>query len=67
MVPSYYDKWRYTLYTTFILLILFNKYTFQFTQSFFQKNGFSYNKNIIFMMFVTLFTLIIRYMMDYNI
>ena len=65
MDPSYYDKWRYTLYTTFILLILFNQYTFQFTQSFFRNFGFSYN--IIFMMHVVLFTFIIRYMMDYKI
>jgi hypothetical protein len=49
MNPSYYDKWRYTLYTTFILLLLFNQYTIQFTQSLFKKFEFSFNNNIIFM------------------
>ena len=67
MNPSYYDKWRYTLYTTFILLLLFNQYTVQFIQSLFQKIGFSFNNNMIFMIHVIIFTLIVRYMMDYNI
>lgn len=64
MNPSYYDKWRYTLYTTFTLLILLNPYTIRFTQSCLKKHV---PYNIIFMMHVILFTMIIRYMMDYNI
>lgn len=66
MSPSY-DKWRYTLYTTCILLILLNQYTIQFSQSSLKKLGFSYDTNVIFMMHVMLFMLIIRYMMDYKI
>lgn len=65
MKPSYYDKWRYTLYTTFILLLLFNQYTIQFTQSLFKK--FEFNNNMIFIIHVVLFTFILRYMMDYDI
>ena len=67
MKPSYYDKWRYTFYTTFILLLLFNQYAIQFTQTLFQKFGFSLNNNIIFMIHVVVFTFIVRYMMDYDI
>ena len=66
MSPSY-DKWRYTLYTTCVLLILLNQYTIQFSQSSLKKLGFSYDNNVIFMMHVILFTMIIRYMMDYKI
>ena len=29
--PSSADKWKYTLYTTFILLLVFNPKTYQFT------------------------------------
>lgn len=65
MNPSYYDKWRYTLYTTFILLLLFNQYSIQFTQTLFKK--FEFSLNTIFMIHVVIFTFILRYMMDYDI
>lgn len=65
MNPSYYDKWRYTLYTTFTLLLLFNQYAIQFTQTLFRK--FKVSLNMVFIIHVVVFTFILRYMMDYDI
>ena len=31
-LPNSSDKWRYTLWTTLVLLIIFNPYTYKFTQ-----------------------------------
>lgn len=63
------DKWRYTLYTTFVLLILFNPYTYKFMNSIF--SGLASKKGCPtmsgFLIHATIFTLIVRYLMDLRI
>ena len=68
-----YDKWRFTLYTTFLLLILFNPWTYQLMNSLMS----SVVGNIAskggcptlfgFGLHAVVFTLILRYLMDLRI
>ena len=63
------DKWRFTLYTTFVLILLFNPHIYNFTNSLFSKyvGGIANNgcpTYLGFVIHVIIFTLIIRYMMD---
>jgi hypothetical protein len=67
------DKWRYTLYTTFVLLLLFNPWTYKLVDSLLsglvgQIAG-KYGCPTIFgfLLHAVIFTLIIRYMMDLHI
>jgi hypothetical protein len=68
--PNYYDKWRFTFYTTFVLLLLFNPLTYKIVNSVLgnllgpiaSTNG---CPTILgFSIHVLLFTIVIRYMMD---
>lgn len=66
------DKWRFTLYTTFLLLILFNTWTFIFTNKWFSIFGIISNKEgcptwIGFVIHVIVFTIMLRYLMDLDI
>lgn len=64
------DKWRYTFYTTFVLLLLFNPWTYTFVNHILgsyvgpiaSSNGCP--TYLGFAIHVIIFTLIIRYMMD---
>ena len=64
------DKWRYTLYTSLVLLILFNPWTYKFTNSLlYRLVGTISSKDgcptlVGFGIHVIVFTLIVRYMMD---
>jgi hypothetical protein len=68
--PNYYDKWRFTLYSTLVLVILFNTWTYKMVDSLLgslvgsiaSKDG---CPTILgFGIHVLLFTLVIRYIMD---
>ena len=67
------DKWRYTLYTTAILIVLFNPYTYMFMNSVFSRftgpisNSVGCHTMIGFLIHALVFTVIIRYMMDIKI
>lgn len=65
-MPSSIDKWRYTLYTTMVLLLLFNPWTFQLTSSLIpmlsNKGGCPTIAGLV--VHAAVFTLIVRYMMD---
>lgn len=73
--PSSSDKWRYTLYTTLVLLILFNPWTFRGVNSVvtsLQKGWIIASKDgcptlLGFLVHAVVFTLIVRYMMDLKI
>jgi hypothetical protein len=68
--PNYYDKWRFTFYTTFVLLVLFNPWTYKMVNSLLgsllgsiaSKDGCP--TMLGFGIHVLLFTIVIRYMMD---
>jgi hypothetical protein len=68
--PTYSDKWRFTLYTTFVLLVLFNPWAYKLVNSLLSglvgpiasSNGCP--TVVGFGVHVLVFTLIIRYMMD---
>lgn len=71
--PGSSDKWRYTLYTTFVLLLLFNPIAYKFVNSLLSSlvgpiassNG---CPTILgFLVHATVFTLVVRYMMDMDI
>ena len=70
--PTNIDKWRYTLYTTIFALILFNKYIYKFMDSLVGKyvkiasaNG---NPTLTgFFIHLLVFTLILRFSMDFDI
>ena len=68
-----FKKWKYTLYTSFVLLILFNPFTYQFVNSLLAKfigNIASPNgcpTLLGFTLHLILFTIIIRYIMDLHI
>jgi len=68
--PNYYDKWRFTLYTTLVLVILFNTWTYKIVDSFLGNLvGSIASKDgcptlLGFGIHVLLFTLVIRYIMD---
>jgi hypothetical protein len=67
--PTSSDKWRYTLYTTLVLLLLFNPWTFQLTSSVVpnlsNKNGCPTVAGLA--VHAAVFALIVRYMMDMHI
>ena len=71
--PDSSDKWRYTLYTTFVLLLLFNPWTYKLVNSLLSglvgpiasSNG---CPTILgFLIHATVFTVVVRYMMDMRI
>lgn len=67
--PSASDKWRFTLYTTLVLVLIFNPWTYNLTNSLLSNLvGTISNKGcptiLGFAIHVALFNLIIRYMMD---
>ena len=71
MAPSVSDKWRFTLYTTLVLVLLFNPWTYNLTNSLLSNLvGNIANKGCPtmfgFVVHVVVFTVIIRYMMDLN-
>ena len=67
------DKWRYTLYTTVVLLILFNPWTYMFVNSLLSdftgpiSNRAGCPTITGFILHAALFTIIVRYMMDMKI
>ena len=67
------NKWRYTLYTTAILLVLFNPYTYLFMNSVFSRFTGPISNNVGcptmrgFLIHALVFTVIIRYLMDLKI
>ena len=71
--PSYSDKWRYTLITTMVLLVIMNPYSYNLMEAFFGKiigkisnvNGCPTYKGMLLSAFI--FTIIVRYMMDFDI
>jgi hypothetical protein len=64
------DKWRYTLYTTFVLLILFNPWTYTTVDSLLSRfvgriaSPGGCPTMLGFLVHAVLFTLVVRYMMD---
>ena len=71
--PDSSDKWRYTLYTTFVLLVLFNPWTYKFMNSTFSRlTGSISSKDgcptlLGFAIHAVIFTIIVRYLMDLKI
>ena len=66
-MPSSSDKWRYTLYTTLVLLILFNPWTYKVVNSAFSiaiSNKDGCPTLIGFFVHAIIFTIVVRYMMD---
>jgi len=73
-LPTSADKWRYTLWTTLVFLIIVNPYTYKLTQQLFSgilgqianpTTGFPTTVGIA--LHAVVFTLIVRYMMDFDI
>lgn len=66
------DKWRYTLYTTLVFLLVINPLTYKLTNQLFSKvfgkiassNGCPTMGGIL--LHATVFTLVLRYMMDFD-
>jgi len=73
MAPTSSDKWRYTLYTTLVLLLLFNPWTYKLVNSLLSRfvgpiasnNGCP--TTLGFIVHAAFFTVIVRYMMDLHI
>ena len=71
--PESSDKWRYTLYTTFVLLLLFNPETYKLMNSLLgrfvgpvaSRDGCP--TMLGFIIHAAVFTLVVRYMMDLRI
>jgi hypothetical protein len=71
--PGSSDKWRYTLYTTFVLLLLFNPETYKLMNSLLgrfvgpiaSRDGCP--TMLGFVIHAAVFTLVVRYMMDLRI
>jgi hypothetical protein len=71
--PSSSDKWRYTLITTVVLLVIMNPYSYNLMEAIFGKiigkisnvNGCPTYKGMLLSAFI--FTIIVRYMMDFDI
>lgn len=67
------DKWRYTIWTTIVFLLIVNPYTYQLTHKLFSGilGSISSPTGCPTMVGIGLhavvFTLIVRYMMDYDI
>ena len=70
MAPTPSDKWRFTLYTTFVAILLFNPWTFSVVNTLLSRfigqtaTGNGCPTPLGFVIHVVIFTLIIRYMMD---
>jgi hypothetical protein len=68
--PSASDKWRFTLYTTFVLVLLFNSWTFSVVNTLLSRfigqtaTGNGCPTVLGFVVHTVIFTLIIRYIMD---
>lgn len=71
--PDPMDKWRYTLWTTLVFLIVVNPYTYKFTQK--MLGGILGNISTAsgcpttmgIGLHAIVFTLIVRYMMDFDV
>ena len=69
-MPASTDKWRYTLYTTLVVLILFNPWTYKLVNSLLSGltgpicNGAGCPTILGFFIHAIVFTVIVRYMMD---
>lgn len=67
------DKWRYTLYTTAVLLLLFNPWTYLFMNNLLSSftgpiaNRVGCPTMTGFLIHAVVFTIIVRYMMDMQI
>jgi hypothetical protein len=67
-MPTNSDKWRFTLYTVIMVIVLFNNYTFMVVDKILgsivpiYKNGCSTSAGFIIHLMV--FTLVLRYSMD---
>jgi hypothetical protein len=70
MASASADKWRYTFYTTLVLLILFNPWTYNLVDSLFYKFiGHTAKQGgcptfLGFLVHAIIFTLVVRYLMD---
>ena len=68
-----YDKWRFTLYTTLVLIVLLNPWTYIAMNTLFSRwlGPFSSKSGcptwLGFVVHVILFTLVIRFLMDLHI
>jgi len=73
MAAASADKWRYTLYTTLVLLFLFNPWVYKLVNSllsrFIGKTASDHGCPTLlgFGIHAAVFTLIVRYMMDLDI
>lgn len=72
MKPSSLDKWRYTLYTTVLFLIIVNPYTYLFVNSILKYVFMVCNKNgcptpFGIVIHAIVFTLLLRVLMDMDI
>jgi hypothetical protein len=70
--PSYYDKWRFTLYTVLVALLIFNPWTYKLVNSLLSGliGTIAYNgcPNVFgFGIHIVVFTLIVRFLMDLHI
>ena len=67
-MPTNSDKWRFTLYTVIMVIVLFNNYAFKIVDKIvgniipIYKNGCSTSAGFIIHLIV--FTLVLRYSMD---
>jgi hypothetical protein len=72
-MPASSDKWRYTLYTTLVVLILFNPWTYKLVNSLLSGltgpicNSSGCPTTLGFIIHAIVFTFIVRYMMDLRI
>jgi hypothetical protein len=68
-MPTNSDKWRFTLYTVIMVIVLFNKYAFKTMDSLIgivvpttDKNGCP--TSVGFIIHLMIFTVVLRYSMD---
>ena len=66
MTPTSLNKWRYSLYTLFVVFLLFNRYTYQITNTISPIKTVNVQTPTIFgqCLHGLVFLVIIRYMMD---
>jgi hypothetical protein len=68
--PSIPDKWSFTLYTTLVVFLIFNPWTYKLVNSLLSDiigsvaNSAGYPTPIGFAVHLAVFTIIIRFMMD---
>lgn len=68
--PTNVDKWRYTLYTTVLFLIIVNPYTYKLVNSLLQSvvgkiaDSAGCPTTVGILVHAVVFTVILRYMMD---